>query len=241
MNIFSFSSNPNYRNNLLRLLISFTVIMFIVLHVSASPSDSLEEKTPVTRYRYVRLGLDLAKLTENLMQKKYKTMEFQLDYRFRKELLAVLEGGYARSTWKNAVVDYQSSTMFFRIGVDQFLFRPMFQGDMDNAIIGVRYGIANVNRSTARYQINDPVWGISTGQIPSDRFLAHWAELNAGFRLEVVPNLFFGWNFRLKAMLNSSRFVELPPAYLGGYGSADRNSTFGYNAFLLYGLGKRNK
>ena len=69
--------------------------------------------------------------------------------------------------------------------------------------------------------------------------MAHWLELNGGFRMEIMKNIFVGWNARAKTFINPKKFELLPPSYVAGYGRGDKNTAFSYNFYLLYGFGKR--
>ncbi|QLH46844.1 MAG: hypothetical protein HWD58_15150 [Bacteroidota bacterium] len=101
--------------------------------------------------------------------------------------------------------------------------------------MGIRYALSRVARNASTYLIQDPVWGTAEGSIPAKTFLAHWLELTAGFRFEIRPNLFAGWQVRARTFINPKRFEELPPAYLAGYGRGDRNTTFGLQFYISMG------
>jgi hypothetical protein len=118
-------------------------------------------------------------------------------------------------------------------------FSREFKGDMDNAFIGLRYGASYVKRGEANYFIKDTVWGNASGVIPSANFTAQWFELVGGFKVEVIKNIFLGWNIRAKTFINPKKFEKLPPSYLAGYGLSEKNTAFGYNFYLLLGFGEK--
>ena len=204
--------------------------------------DSVEVKKPKIKeptFTYYRIGLDVSKLVASVAQKNYKVVEAQLDTRYKRDLFFALELGTGNSVVENEYITYKSSNSFARVGLDKTFFRADFKQDMDNAFIGLRYGIAAIKRSASTYNIYDAVWGNTSGTIDGANFVAHWLEINAGFRLEIVKNIFAGWNIRAKTFINPRKFEKLPPAYVAGYGRGDKNTAFGYNFYILYGFGKR--
>lgn len=220
-------------------------LLFISQICYAETADSLIEniskpkKIKTKSFNYFRIGLDLSKLLASSVQNNYHTFEAQVDATFRKNLNLATEFGYAKSMVKSEVLSFSSNNIFMTIGADKSFLNKEFEGDYDNAFVGLRYGMSLVNRSEASYVIFDDVWGNATGIIPQQNFYTHWFELNAGFKMEIIKNVFTGWNIRFRALINPDKFEELPPAYLAGYGRADKNSAMGYNFYILYGIGKR--
>jgi hypothetical protein len=147
--------------------------------------------------------------------------------------------GYAQSSLTTDKLQYQTKNAFVSVGPDKTLFNRLFPGDIENAIVGIRYGMSWVQRADAQYTIADSIWGNAQGIVPSTSFFCHWIELNAGFRLEVKKNFFAGWNIRFRGMLNQQKLKELPPAYLAGYGAGEKPTSLGYNFYVMYGFGRR--
>ncbi len=203
---------------------------------SHAGSDSNRVKRPM-----VRIGIDLSKAFLPVWTDDYTAWVFQADRAIGKNVYAVLDGGWGKSATNTKSLVYQSSNWFCSAGVDKTFFEQLFPGDLDNASIGIRYGIAPVQRSAATYIIQDPIWGTSEGQIAEKRFLAQWLELTGGFRMEITPRVFMGWTVRAKTLVNPNTVRELPPLYLVGFGRGEKNPAFDYNLYLLFGLGKRMK
>lgn len=199
-------------------------------------ADSLREKWPM-----LRLGVDASKLAMPLWNTPHRAFVFQVDKAIKPDVWLVLDGGWGQSATQTEALQYTSKNTFLALGLDKTFFERLFTGDRDNASIGIRYGLAPVQRSAATYTINDPVWGIVQGLVPERRFLAHWFELCGGFRLEIAHRIFMGWTVRAKTLINPNTVRELPPAYLVGFGSGEKNPAFDYNLYLLVGMGKRVK
>ena len=188
---------------------------------------------------YYRVGLDVSKWVASFVQSKYKTAEMQIDRPLRQNVYGALEMGYAQSSLTTDKLQYQTKNAFVSVGPDKTLFNRLFPGDIENAIVGIRYGMSWVQRADAQYTIADSIWGNAQGIVPSTSFFCHWIELNTGFRLEVKKNFFAGWNIRFRGMLNQQKLKELPPAYLAGYGAGEKPTSLGYNFYVMYGFGRR--
>lgn len=200
----------------------------------AANKDSTEQK-----FDYFRIGIDLSKVLASPLAKNYNAYEFTADVHFRRDLWLVADAGFGNSFVANTNLQYKSSNAFLRLGLDKTFFNQEHKGDLDNAFVGLRYGASRVNRGEAVYFIRDTVWGNSAGAIPGAAFTAHWLELVGGFRIEIVKNIFLGWNIRAKTFINPKKFAQLPPPYLAGYGPGEKNTAFGYNFYLLAGFGKK--
>lgn len=188
---------------------------------------------------YYRVGVDISKWVTRFIQSNYKTAEMQIDRRLRQNVYGAIEMGYAHASLTTEKLRYQTKNAFVSVGPDKTLFNRLFPGDIENAMVGMRYGMSWVQRADAQYTIADSIWGNTQGMVPSTSFFCHWIELNAGFRLEVKKNIFAGWNIRFRGMLNQQKLKELPPDYIAGYGSGEKPTSLGYNFYVMYGFGRR--
>jgi len=241
------SKNNPYQ--LLKLLCACFLLMTVSpLIVSAQESIASDtasvrsakkatQKSPT--FTYIRIGIDLSKVASSFLQKQYDVLEFQADVYYKKDLYFAAEFGAGNSLVENNFLTYKSKNTFISLGLDKTFFSKDFRGDFDNAFVGLRYGVGLINRGEASYTIQDIIWGNTLGRIPAEHFIAHWLELTGGFRMELMKNIFVGWNIRARTFINPKKFEKLPPSYVAGYGRGDKNSNFGYNFYLLYGLGKR--
>nr|MBP6316080.1 hypothetical protein [Chitinophagaceae bacterium] len=206
---------------------------FAMQDVRAAKKDSLAPK-----FDYARIGVDLSKFVASYIDDRYNSYEFTVDLHYKRDIYFVTDFGFGNSQVSNPQISYGSKNAFVRLGVDKTFFGKEFRGDMDNAFIGVRYGAGFVNRTAGTYFIKDTVWGNASGDVQKATFVAQWVELVGGFRMEILKNIFVGWNIRVKTFVNPKKFAELPPPYLAGYGQSEKNTAFGYNFYLLYGIGK---
>lgn len=198
--------------------------------------DSTERKNGSRTAHQLRFGIDASSLAINAFMDSRTSYEFQVDYHWRKDIYAVLEGGWGSSKLDYPDLKYTTDNSFARIGVDKGLLPRLTPGDWDMAFIGVRYGIGFINRSEATYTTNDPVWGTTSSTVPGKTFTAHWGEITGGIRVELLKGFFAGWNVRGKFLLNESAFRELPPSFIAGYGKGDKTTIFDFNLYFSYAL-----
>ncbi len=239
------------RMNTLTMML-FVGIVFTSLHLTAqsdtstsfskadtSSSHNSTKKVKEPIFTYYRIGIDVSKIAMSFAQQKYKVFEAQADVFYKQNLYFNVEFGYGSSVVDNDFLKYKSNNSFLRLGMDKTFFSKDFKGDFDNASVGVRYGIGLINRGDGTYATHDIVWGNSSGVVEGASFMVHWLELTGGFRLEIMKNIFIGWTGRAKTFINPKKFEKLPPSYVAGYGRGDKNTAFGYNFYVLLGLGKR--
>lgn len=162
--------------------------------------------------------------------------EATLDYCIKNDVYLVLEGGVGNSRINYPELSYTTTNTFARIGIDKSMLQRLFPNDWDMIFIGARYGIGLIQRSEATFVTTDDFWGTTTGTIPAKNLTAHWAEMNMGMRVELLKHLFAGYNVRAKFLINDKAFRELPPAYISGYGKAEKSTVFDFSLYLCYAI-----
>lgn len=214
-------------------------VMLCAICPASAQTDSaaISRKKPVAHYGHqIRFGFDISKPVINLAQNTYSSYEAEADYYIRNEVYGVAEGGFGSAKYEYPDLRYNSNSAFFRIGLDKTLITRIAGNDWDAAFIGMRYGAAFVNRKDAAFTIIDSLWGFYSGAIPAQTFTAHWAEVTGGVRVELLRNVFAGWNVRGRFLLNGRSFQELAPVFIAGYGRGDKSTVFDFNFFICYAL-----
>lgn len=187
-----------------------------------------------TLIHQLRLSADASKFLSNALIANKQSYEIALDYYWHKELYVVSEAGWGSSKIDYSDLKYSSDNIFMRFGVDKALFTRKHARDWGMAFVGFRYGFAILKRGAAAYTTNDHLGGFTFGVIPSINFTAHWLELTGGMRIELLPQLFAGWNMRVKFLMNPNASGDLKPAFIAGYGPGDKGAAFDYNVYLAY-------
>lgn len=193
-------------------------------------------KQPEADGHQLRVSFDISRPAFNIAQASKSSYEAAVDYHLKKEVYAVLEGGFGRSVYEYPDLSYRTTNSFFRAGLDKTLIKRLNGQDWDAAFIGVRYGAAFINRQEATFTIIDSLWGSTSGTVPAKAFTAHWAEVTGGIRVELLRNFMAGWNVRARFLLNDKTFGELPPVFIAGYGKGDRTTSFDFNFYVCYTL-----
>jgi len=223
----------------------FFSIAFLLCNVQTlAQEDSTKQKKPplkITPVQHqlrlnVNLSTPLINAFVNDSLTKRSGYDLSLDYCLKNDVYLVLEGGFGSSDINYKDLKYTTRNGFARIGVDKSMLQRLFPNDWDMLFIGIRYGIGLIQRSEASFSTDDQFWGVTTGTIPPKKLTAHWAELNAGMRVELLKGFFAGYNIRAKFLINDKAFRELPPAYVAGYGKAEKSTVFDFNFYLSYAL-----
>ena len=202
---------------------------------TASAPDTTAPQAPRLPH-LLRISIDLARPIISLTQDGFDAYDVQADYRFRPDLYAVVEGGFATARYEYTDLSYTARSAFVRIGIDKSLLPRQSDRDDDIITAGVRYGVAFISRSDGQYLITDSLFGSVAGTVPAARLQAHWAEVCGGVKVELWHGLFAGWNIRGKFLLNSRALRELPPSYIAGYGRGEKSVIFDFNVWLGYAL-----
>lgn len=211
---------------------------------STAKADSTSDKKPVVKMHVghqLRFSYDISQPIINSFVNTRQSQEFQIDYYVKKEMYAVVEGGWGSANDNYTDLSYKSSNSFFRIGFDKCVLQRLFPGDWDMAFIGLRYGIASINRGDATYTTHDTLWGNTLGAVPSASSVAQWVEITGGVKVELVKGIYAGWNIRGKFLMNKGSFAALPPSFISGYGKGEKNSIFDFNFYISYAIRWKEK
>ncbi len=222
-----------------------TALLFLFFFTGKAQEDTAvvendnQEKIIPTQHQ-LRIGVNISTPLMTALVKDAATQrsgyEVTLDYCLRNDAYIVAEGGFGKSTIQYPELSYQTQNSYARIGIDKSMLQRLFPNDWDMIFIGLRYGVAFIQRSEATFTTVDDFWGTTSGIIPSKNLTAHWAEMNAGMRVELLKHFFAGYNVRAKFLVNDKAFRELPPAYIAGYGKAEKSTVFDFNLYLCYAL-----
>ena len=192
--------------------------------------------------RQLLVGIDVFHPVINHFVGGQQSFEVEAEYYTRNEYYLTLEGGAGGANVNYPNLAYNTNNTFLRFGFNKSVLTRNTPKDWDIMFIGLRAAGSLVNRGLASYTILDSVWGNYSGPPQSgSTFLALWAELTAGMRVEMAKNLFVGWNIRGKFMLNGRSFSALSPLYIAGYGKGDKNAVFDFDVYVSYALRWKRK
>ncbi len=201
--------------------------------------NKIGQNNKKNHFRYFRVGLDISKIVHSGLADNYNAYELLFESIWKTNMHYVIEAGIANAENQSENLSFSSSSSFVRVGFDKYFFDELYPGDMDNAFIGLRIGGSAYRRGEAQATIWDPFYGNAMTTIAATNRMVYWVGLTAGFRMEFTRNVFVGWNVRGKTFINPNSIKELFPVYLAGYGAANKQPSFNYNLYLLYGFGRR--
>lgn len=187
--------------------------------------------------KQVKFGIDVLRLGQNVLQTQSNALLFNADYYLKNNTSIVVEGGVGKGNIDYEHLKYTTNSYNIKLGIDKSMIDKIGFSDLDYLFFGFRYGLAVGNISEGQYSISSTLGTPTNGTIPSRNFSAHWGEMNAGIRVEMIKNWYLGWNFRAKFLLNGGTFKEgIKPVYIAGYGAADKATVFDFGIFLQYAI-----
>jgi hypothetical protein len=103
----------------------------------------------------------------------------------------------------------------------------------DVFFVGAMLGLAQFNQSL-RYDNNSALWGNTPISWRQDKLLAAWLNFGLGFRVEVVKNIFMGWegSYNLRLALTESK-TPMAITDVPGFKQNDRTGANWQLGFLL--------
>ena len=229
------------------------ILTFSVLVVFSSPAAYAQADTTATDTTEVKvkkkdlaghqlcLGVDIFHpIVNNFLKDRYSN-EIQVDYYLHNEYYMVAEGGWGGSNVNYTDLKYTTTNNFFRFGFNKCVLTRDNPRDWDMMLMGLRVGVADINRSNTSYTITDSFWGNKPGSEKPITFEAYWVELTGGVRVELAKGLCAGWNARGKFLMNGRSFTLTAPLYIAGYGKGDKNTIFDFNMYISYAIRWKRK
>lgn len=216
------------------------------VYAQADTTAEEDDGEPPERKKYAAghqlvFGIDLLHPVLNNYDKNRYTYEATATYYLKNEYYAVAEGGWGGSNVTYTDLRYTTTNYFGRIGFNKSILYRESETDWDMMFIGLRGAISNVSRGSASYIVVDSLWGNSTGISPAKAFIAGWAEITLGMRVELLHGVMAGWNMRSKFMMNGRSFKDLAPLNIAGFGRGDKNASFDFNFYIDYAIRWKRK
>ena len=218
------------------------VLSNVPSYAQTDEADTTARRAFNIRPSVLRVGVtlnDLIRTATNAADTRYS---FQGDLAFGRFML-VGEYGVANTKQRNnpdrlaSPYTYDSRGSFLRVGVDVNLLKDREANDYDAAgsilLFGLRFGRAQINDELS-YELVDEIWGTTVLTQQNDGLAATWAEMTAGVKVEVVKNLFLGYNLRFKFAQGFSDEPTLLPYHIPGFGRSDRTERFGFDYSIFY-------
>jgi hypothetical protein len=222
----------------MRVLIIITFFALFVCgstHVSGQANQDTVA-TDTIRNKYlptgIRVGYDLLAAGRSRFQDNFNGWEMQGDVDFGRYYLAIEYGNWRRNLTSDSAT-YANDGRYWRAGVDvNFLTNDP---DRNMFFLGGRYG-RSVYTESLSIMRHDPVWGFTADNFYHSDVQAHWIELTTGLRVKIWKIIWLGYTARFKFGLSASGSSEMLSHDVPGFGRTDKETTWGFNYYLLIRL-----
>jgi hypothetical protein len=223
-----------------RTLSSIFSLLSLILVVPAFGQAKVKAKDSVPqridRYGF-RIGVDAYRLGMGIWDKNYKGLEITADYRLTRTYYAVSELGIEEKTTADDRLNFTAKGQYLKLGFDYNLYDNWLS--MDNMMyIGMRYGVSRFSNTVNSYKIYYPYpyFGENNQIQGGESFSnvqAHWLEVVAGIKAEVLPKIYMGFSARLNYLVYQQSPDGFENLYIPGF-----NRTYGgkFGAGFTYTL-----
>jgi hypothetical protein len=195
----------------------------------ANAADTSSVK-PAGSYNRLELSLDYLKLVSFVFPGEMK-MEGGLGFISKINVGVNIEVGYGEKTpedfYKNA--EYKVYGYYGRAGFSYYY--PYNPGV--NFIIGAKYAMSQY-QDEAAFSVLSSIWDDYNGDFQRTELEASWVELILGSESSVKGNLYFGFFFRLRFLIEADNFDPFEVYSIPGYGRTFDNFVPTLNLYIKY-------
>lgn len=218
----------------------FSTALMLVSMLAGAQEKKKDTVIPRTERYGLRVGTDLYKIARSFYDDDYKGFEITADYRYSKRIYIAAEIGNENKTTDEPHLNFTTKGTYVKLGADYNIYENWL--DMENMItIGARYGFSSFNHELNSYSIYNPnpYFTDYTTLLDSgkkfDGLSAHWLEIVAGIKAEVLNNLFLGFSLRLNYLVSNKEPNDFENLYIPGYNRTyDGKFGVGFNYTLSY-------
>jgi hypothetical protein len=205
----------------------FKGVLLLLISQAAFSQDTLRTYGP-------RIGIDLSRFFYYFTDPVRPGAECSLDFELVRNYYTVFEAGYCTLTDSVDQSRYTSGGPYARIGLDYNLL-PLPDRSIHHSITaGFRYAASRFSHQAEHISIPSSYWGGFVLDHYEHTLFAHWIELTAGIKAEVLSNLFLGWSVSYRILLNPDMDPQIAPLLVPGYGRGTENREIGFSYSLLY-------
>ena len=207
-----------------------------VLKDSIKPS----KKAPLS----LRFGLDLYRIGLTQFSNDYSGIELVGDFKIRKKIYLAVEVGREETTKQSEQVNFTTDGAYYKLGFDYNMYENL--SGLDNQIhLGLRFATSNYYNILNKYTLLDrtPFWPNSANEITNgfatgkrDDINAQWLEFVAGFKVQILKNIYLGLSIRLNRLVKDTVLENFDNIYIPGFNQKTDENKFGagFNYSLTY-------
>ncbi len=197
--------------------------------------DSIVSKIPFLTG--LRVEADVSPVVGFISGSDIYQYEAAVQFYIRNRYYPVFEMGVSGADRiSNSGIRYYGNGTFQRVGIDFNMLRPKEGSKPTNnmLLVGARLGFSNFDYRLENIYISDPYWKTDeTRTVIMNNQSKVWFEIVAGIRVEIVKNVFIGWNFRFRNLFGYDEPGNYKPLHVPGYG-LNTEGVWGFNYILGY-------
>ena len=217
----------------------FNLTFMLVSIIATAQEKKKDTIIPRTERYGLRVGADLYKIARSFYDDDYKGFEITGDYRYSKKIYIAAELGNENKTTDEPQLNFTTKGTYLKFGADYNMYENWL--DMENMItIGARYGFSSFSQELNSYKIYNPnPYFEESDVIQSGKnfsgLSAHWLEIVAGVKAEILNNVFLGFSLRLNYLLTQKEPQDFENLYIPGFNRTyDGKFGVGFNYSISY-------
>lgn len=230
------------------LIFLFTISLIWLLGVETIKAQTATDTVQYKERYGLRVGVDLSKPLQTLLDNTYSGLELMGDYRIYKDYYLAAELGNENMQITEGNLKVSDKGSYIKLGADYNAYEN-WAGMENMIIIGLRYGFSTFSQTLESYDIRTQrsYFGTNIIDTPEETkgLTASWIELLAGVKVELFQNLYLGANVQLKRMITQTTPSNIDNLAIPGFGKTNDFSQFGvgysYNISYLIPLYKKAK
>ena len=148
----------------------------------------------------LRFGLDLYRISLTQFSNDYSGLELVGDFKISKEFYLAVEIGREETTKQSEQVNFTTDGSYYKLGFDYNMYENL--AGLNNQVhLGLRFATSNYLHVLNKYTLLDrtPFWPNSANEVTNgfatgkrDDLNAQWLEFVAGFKVQLLKNIYLG-------------------------------------------------
>jgi len=229
-------------------------ISFLVIHFSSKAqnenelvyndtivniSDSLKKKNYALRF-----GFDPLKIALSQTDKNYSGFEVIGDLNFFENLFLSIEFGREDKTKQSEKINFTTTGSYIKLGADYNMYKN-WKGMNNHIYIGIRFANSIHKQRVNSFFLrnSDFLWGnklitSGTGIGLRENLNASWIEFVTGIKVQVLKNIYMGFNVRFSRLFNDKKPLNFDNLYIPGFNKKTDENIFGagFNYTISYSI-----
>lgn len=214
---------------MMRIIEYFLINVFILSNFFAYSQNDIKKT------KGIRLGVDISQLVVHLVESEKIGISGEVDYEFKHDLFAVVEGGWLDYKMDHTSYNYRLNGIYGLAGIDYNFLKEDNRVDNNILFIGLRYGASSFQHETENITITN-YWGTYSASYENQQLFGQWIEIVSGLKAELffAKNVFIGWTLRTKILVSGKDNEILEPYMIPGFGKTEKKFKFGLSWFISY-------